>query len=206
VGQGEAYFNAYGCIKCHQLGGEGGTYGPDLTLIGFRKSPEWLNTWLKNPHSWRKETVMPNFNLPDGIRGALVAYLSIQKGQAWEKTGKPWNHPDLQSDQVKRGEVLFDKAGCVACHAQKGAGGYPNNNVIGGQIPSLAKVFEGYTKEELHNKIKGGVTPSPLDPDASPPMITMPKWGQLLKDDEISAVTDYLLSLAPKSQDKKDAW
>src|SRR4051812_28400951 len=87
VAKGEIYFKAYGCMKCHSVGDEGGTYGPNLSFIGFRKSPQWLDLWLKNPHAWRSQTVMPNFNLPDDTRGALVAYLSSQKGQAWDKSG-----------------------------------------------------------------------------------------------------------------------
>lgn len=205
VERGQAYFDALGCAKCHMIGENGGTWGPNLTFIGTRKSKDWLDMWLKDPHSWNKKTVMPNFHLTDEARGALVAYLAEQKGQAWGEN-RPWkNHPDMTA--VQRGEILFNKAGCVACHAQNGRGGYPNNNVVGGQIPSLTKVAEGYTKEELMNKIRNGVTPAPADPGQPAPMIFMPKWGEVLKADEISDVADFLISL-DKHEDKKskDAW
>jgi mono/diheme cytochrome c family protein len=209
VARGEAYFNGMGCIKCHSMGDKGVEWGPDLTTIGFRKTPEWLHLWLKNPHAWRKETVMPSFNLNEATRNDLVAYLSAQKGQAW-KNGRPWNTPELKSAEgVARGEKLFTKAGCVACHAEKGRGGYPNNNVVGGQIPSLAKVSEGYTKDELKAKIRGGVISDPADPSQPHPMIFMPKWGDMLEDDELDAVADYLISLGKSSSGgkaKKDEW
>ncbi|OGR84464.1 MAG: hypothetical protein A3J74_00515 [Elusimicrobia bacterium RIFCSPHIGHO2_02_FULL_57_9] len=205
--RGEAYFKALGCVQCHQVGDKGGAYGPNLSFIGFRKSPQWLDGWLKDPHSWRRETVMPKFNLPDDIRQNLVSYLGTLKGQAWDKNGRPWNRPGVMADAVKRGEMLFDKAGCVACHAEKGRGGYPNNNVVGGLIPSLMKVAEGYTKQELENKIRGGVIPAAADPGAPAPMIVMPKWGEVLKGDEISAVADYLISLGKSGTlTQKDAW
>ena len=203
--RGEAYFNSYGCAKCHAIGQTGGDWGPKLTFIGFRKSEKWLDMWLKNPHAWRPQTVMPNFDLTDDARTSLVAYLSLQKGQAWEKTGRPWDQGDVKDDSIKRGEVLFNKAGCVACHSQNGRGGYPNNNVAGNQIPSLAKVFETYTKAELVNKIRGGVIPQPADPSKEAPMIFMPKWGDVLKDDEIGAVADFLMSLKPKGAGGKPA-
>lgn len=208
VARGEAYFNGFGCGKCHAIGDKGANWGPNLTLIGFRKSPQWLDLWLKNPHAWRKETIMPSFNLKDSARADLVAYLSAQKGQAWTQQGRPWNAAELRGDNVKRGEVLFEKAGCVACHAERGRGGYPNNNVVGGHIPSLAKVFEGYTKDELKAKIRGGVTSSPADPSQPAPMIFMPKWGEILQDDELDSVADYLISLgkAPGGKPKKDEW
>lgn len=198
VAQGKAYFDALGCAQCHAIGEKGNkNWGPDLTMIGHRKSKEWLNTWLKDPHAWRKETVMPNFHLNDETREAIVSYLSEQKGQAWDQAGgRPWNQQGLEG--VKRGEVLFNKAGCVACHSQNGRGGYPNNNVVGGQIPSLSKVAEGYTKDELMNKIRNGVTPAPADPSQPAPLVFMPKWGEVLKDDEIASVAEFLMSLGKK--------
>lgn len=193
VARGELYFDALGCAKCHSIGDKGGTWGPNLTFIGVRKSPQWLDIWLKDPHAWRKQTVMPNFHLRDNIRADLVAYLSAQKGQAWGQK-RPWqDHPELTS--VQRGQILFNKAGCVACHSQDGRGGYPNNNVVGGQIPALTKVAEGYTKEELMNKIRNGVIPTPADPSQPAPMVFMPQWGKVLSDPEISDVADYLISL-----------
>jgi mono/diheme cytochrome c family protein len=211
VARGQAYFNGLGCIKCHSMGSEGVNWGPDLTLIGFRKSKEWLDLWLKDPHQWRKETVMPAFNLRDDARADLVAYLSEQKGQAWEKSGgRPWNTAEAKAlDNVHRGELLFNKAGCVACHAQGGKGGYPNNNVVGGQIPSLIKVAEGYTKDELKAKIRNGVNPDSADPSQPAPMVVMPKWGDMLQDDELEAVAEYLISLGKSKAGgaaKKDDW
>src|SRR5437773_230600 len=86
--RGAGYFVKFGCIRCHAIGEAGGRYGPDLTYVGFRKSPEWLAMWLSNPHGWKKNTVMPNLHLPDHVRDALVAYLGLQKGQAFDKAGK----------------------------------------------------------------------------------------------------------------------
>lgn len=202
--KGEAYFIGYGCVKCHQVGDLGHAWGPDLTMIGFRKSPEWLDLWLKNPHAWKKDTVMPNFNLPEGVRKELVAFLSEQKGQAWTE-GRPWQHPGL-TDSVAKGEVLFTRAGCVGCHGQGGRGGFPNNNVVGGQIPALTKVYEGYTKEELAHRIEGGVISAPEDPSLPPPMLSMPKWGDRLSKEEIGYVVDYLFSLAPKGKAGSSDW
>jgi mono/diheme cytochrome c family protein len=196
--RGEAYFNALGCVKCHAMGNLGGEYGPNLGFIGHRKSAVWLDQWLQNPHAWRAQTVMPNFHLKEDIRKDLVAYLAAQKGEAFDATGgRPWNTPELMAgDKIKRGEVLFNKAGCVACHSQNGRDGYPNNNVVGGQIPALTKVSEGYTKAELINKIRNGVPqPASADPSKPAPMVYMPTWGKVLKDDEIEAVASYLISL-----------
>ena len=41
---GEALFRRLGCLQCHSVGQEGGRYGPDLTMVGFRKSRPQLVT------------------------------------------------------------------------------------------------------------------------------------------------------------------
>lgn len=181
--EGRALFDADGCRSCHSIGGVGGNAGPDLTFVGFRHSPRWLDRWLQDPRAWKKGTQMPQFRLSPDDRAALVEYLSSLKGQAFG--ARHWTD----------GRIIFNKAGCVACHSQNGRGGYPNNNVVGGQIPSLTKVAEGYTKTELMNKIRDGVTPTPADPSQPAPMVFMPQWGKVLSDDEISDVADFLISL-----------
>jgi mono/diheme cytochrome c family protein len=197
VVRGERYFNGLGCVKCHRLGENGNEWGPNLTLVGFRKSPEWIEQWLKNPHGWNAKTVMPNFNLNDDIRRDIVAYLSTQKGQAWREY--PWRTADAKAlAPLERGRLIFNQAGCVACHAANGLGGYPNNNVAGGLIPTLTLVSDGYSKPELHVKIQNGAIPIPDNPRAPAPLIRMPKWGDQLKPDEIDALVEYLFSLKPK--------
>jgi mono/diheme cytochrome c family protein len=197
VARGERDFRGLGCVKCHALGEVGVEWGPNLTLVGFRKSSKWLDLWLKDPHGWNVKTIMPNFNLNDATRSDLVAYLSAQKGQAWSQY--PWRTAEAAAlPAAERGQFIFNKAGCVACHGQFGGGGYPNNNVAGGLIPALTKVSEGYSKAELHAKIKDGSIPLPDDTHKPKAMIVMPKWGEQLKSDEIDAVVAYLFSLNPK--------
>lgn len=197
VARGKAYFKGYGCVSCHTVGEGGGKYGPDLSYVGFRKSKDWLDLWLKNPHAWKPNTAMPNFHLSDEVRRDLIAYLTQLKGEA-DKKQAPWNTERLKADPVKRGEAIFTRVGCMGCHGPAGVGGYPNNNVSGGKIPALTLVADGYSKEELKVRIKNGVKPEKADPNGPEPMIYMPAWGDVLKEDEIDSLADYLISLRPK--------
>jgi len=197
IARGERDFSGIGCVKCHVIGEQGHPWGPDLTMLGFRKSEAWIDAWLKDPHAWNPKTVMPNFNLNDKTRADLVAYLSAQKGQAWKV--KPWETAEAAAlPAAERGKIIFNAVGCVSCHAKDGYGGYPNNNVPGGLVNSLTKVTEGYSKGELHQKIKGGVIPIPNDASKPAPMLQMPKWSETLSDKEIDAVVEYLYTLSPK--------
>jgi mono/diheme cytochrome c family protein len=197
LSEGEAYFKGLGCVRCHSVGGEGGKYGPDLSFVGFRKDAAWLDQWLQDPHAWRDQTVMPDFNLPERIRAPLVQYLAGLKGQAFEKTGKPWEKPELQGDPVAKGAVLFDTVGCVTCHGQRGKGGYPNNNVVGGRIPALTLVSDGYSKGEFHELLEKGREAVAADPSKPGPMLRMPPWGQVLTTEEIDALAAFVWSLKP---------
>ena len=200
---GAKYFQGYGCTTCHRIGDEGGQYGPDLTFIGFRKTPQWLDLWFRNPHDWKSNTPMTNFNLPDGVRKSLVDYLATLKGELYRQN-PPWNTEALKNDPIKRGAVIYERVGCVGCHGRGGVGGYPNNNVVGGKIPTLTKVAEGYSKQELKDKIRLGVKPAKADMSGPEPMIFMPTWKDVLKDDEIDALADYLISLKPKTKAGSD--
>ncbi|MBI4348204.1 MAG: c-type cytochrome [Elusimicrobia bacterium] len=204
---GKQYFDGFGCQRCHNIAGAGGDYGPDLTYVGFRKSREWLDLWLRDPHGWKPTTAMPNLHLSDPVREALVAYLYSLKGDAY-RLSTPWNHKGLKEDPVKRGEALFNRVGCVGCHGRAGVGGNPNNNVAGNKIPTLTLVADGFSREELVGKIKVGVPkPAKDDPTGPEPLIGMPAWGQVLKDDEIEAIADYLISLKPKgAAASQDDW
>lgn len=201
VERGRAIFAGYGCARCHQIGGQGGVLGPDLSYVGFRKSREWLDLWLENPHGWKRNTIMPHFNFPEGLRKDLVDYLSSLKGQAFEISGRPW---EKEEDPLEKGKVLFAKAGCVGCHGPSGKGGYPNNNVTGGKIPSLTLVADGYSKDELKERIAKGRLPDPADPSQPAPMIQMPAWEEVLKEHEIEALVEYLYSLRPAGAG--DSW
>ena len=196
---GEGLFKGYGCDTCHRIGNHGGTLGPDLSYIGFRKTPEWLDLWLQNPSAWKHNTSMPNFYLREPQRKQLVEYLSSLKGQAY-KDVQPWNDASVKDNPVKRGEILYKSLGCAGCHGIEGKGGYPNNNVVGGKIPALIAVAAGYSKEELKTKIRDGVRhPVKADAAGPDPLIFMPEWDQVLKDDEVDSLVEYLYSLAPQS-------
>lgn len=199
---GKAYFSQVGCVSCHRVGSEGSAVGPDLTAVGFRHTPEWLELYIRDPQAWKPDTLMPNRRLPDGAYKAIVAYLAEQKGQAWPKGGRPW---DGIADTTAKGKSIYTRAGCASCHGLGGAGGYPNRHAKGGLIPALNKVSESYTKAELLKKIKTGVAaPQKADEKGPAPLIAMPAWGGLLNETELDAVATYLLSLTPGKGEKTD--
>jgi cytochrome c oxidase cbb3-type subunit III len=53
LGTGAALFRGKGgCLRCHQVNGEGGRQGPDLSQVAARRSPEHLKTSLLDPNQF----------------------------------------------------------------------------------------------------------------------------------------------------------
>ena len=80
---GRILYRQEGCFMCHQLNGEGGKVGPDLTLEGARGRTEaWLIGHFMDPTAYTPGSIMPAFkNLTDEQLKALTAFLESRKGQ-----------------------------------------------------------------------------------------------------------------------------
>ncbi len=80
---GRTLYRQEGCFMCHQLNGEGGKVGPDLTAEGTRgRTEEWLIGHFKDPPSYTPGSIMPAFkNLTEEQLKALTAFLESQKGR-----------------------------------------------------------------------------------------------------------------------------
>lgn len=201
VSQGRAYYAASSCRNCHRIGAEGRSAGPDLSFVGFRQSPEWLDLWLKDPKAWRPQTTMPDPRLSPTARRQIVLYLSELKGQ--DMKPRPW---ESLTEPVAKGRLIFQRAGCIACHGPAGRGGYPNSNVPGREIPVLARTARTFTKAELVAKIRLGSTPQKEDASGPAPLVRMPAWGEVLSDSELEAVAEYLLTIKPEGPVADESW
>jgi len=83
IAYGKILYRQEGCFMCHQLAGEGGKVGPDLTVEGTRgRTNEWLIGHFKDPPKYVSGSIMPPFkNLTDAQFQALTAFLQNQKGR-----------------------------------------------------------------------------------------------------------------------------
>lgn len=109
-------------------------------------------------------------------------------------------------DKVELGKQIFQKYSCYVCHGKEGKGGTKNPNAqTNEEIPSLKKVAESYTKNELNEKIlKGVIRIEKKDPRGPDPPLSMPVWRGLLTEEEINCLIEYLWSLLPEKG--KDDW
>ncbi len=82
IAYGKTLYRQEGCFMCHQLNGEGGKVGPDLTVEGTRgRTREWLIGHFKDPPAFTPGSMMPPFkNLTDEQLAALSGFLLSQRG------------------------------------------------------------------------------------------------------------------------------
>lgn len=87
---GQEHVMTYSCASCHSIGGTSahGRIGPDLTHLGTRETlaagrlqntPQHLSAWLHDPDEFKPGSHMPNLQLTDEQRNAIVQYLEALK-------------------------------------------------------------------------------------------------------------------------------
>ena len=81
TGGGEMVFRREGCLSCHELFGNGTTFGPALDGVGSRRGRDWLRAYLRAPRPGVGDRPyrlrMPSYGaLDDGALESLVSYLA----------------------------------------------------------------------------------------------------------------------------------
>ncbi|MCP4170022.1 MAG: c-type cytochrome [Fuerstiella sp.] len=125
VAAGTKLLNSRGCAACHRLadGPDGGVplaepyEGPDLVKVGQRRTPEWIDRWLKDPASLNIDHRMPVFALSNDERRQLVAVLTGNAPAVQSETSLT---NDGAAEQIAAGKKLVTSANCAGCHTIPG--------------------------------------------------------------------------------------
>ena len=185
---GEIY-ERYKCYTCHKFNGYGGDLAPELTYEGSRAQRQWIVDFLKNPQTLRPTLIlrMPQFNMSDKDAATLADYMTmvLQHPAANPAAVDP---RQFTPAMAALGKQLYEvKYQCQSCHAIGGTGGYvgPNLNNAGGWLTPAW--IEAWLKN-----------PQALIPDTIEPR-------RNFTEDEITALTAYLMTLRQTIQPQKTA-
>ncbi len=200
--QGRALFVEKNCIACHNIGGAGAVPGPDLQGVTSRHSAGWIDEQLVNPQLVSPGSAMPAYDLDPNARKAIIGFLAsatpedaklILSGRG--KTLTP------EESAIEAGRSTFVRFGCLGCHGANAKGGVPNPNSQSGEVPSLLHVADDYTKPEVANIIRRGKMPPVADAKKPTPPLYMPAWRNVLTEEDINRIVEYLWSLQPKQKE-----
>ena len=145
---GEVLIGELQCANCHEGAGSNPLsrrHGPDLTEVGQRVSSAYLLEFLTDPLGAHEGTKMPDLlgSMSDRDReeaaSALTAFL---RSLSQEKSLPRWE----EKRNPKKGQVLFEEVGCLACHASPSEGPAGES---GAGLGSLDHVARKYNQSSL---------------------------------------------------------
>ncbi len=110
------------CASCHAVQNAagnlvGGDLGPELTKVGSKVKPEWLQAWIRNPHDYDPPTEMPHDRFTDQEIGLLTGFLMNKTDSDLLANV----HLDPATpEQIAHGKRLVNDYGCASCHEISG--------------------------------------------------------------------------------------
>jgi mono/diheme cytochrome c family protein len=106
------------CASCHAVQNAagnlvGGDVGPELTRVGSKVKPEWLQAWLRNPRAYDAQTAMPHYRFNDSQVATLAGFLLAKSDSDLLANV----HLEAATpEQITHGKRLVSDYGCASCH------------------------------------------------------------------------------------------
>jgi mono/diheme cytochrome c family protein len=173
------------CLGCHQINGEGGMIGPDLTTVRERRSAAYIAAIVADPQRVVPGAAMPRIAMPTSTRDLIVKYLASQPGNAPDASVPAGTPPAATPD----GPGLYAKW-CAACHGASGRGDGPNaaRLPIKPAAHSSGEAMSARPDDSLFDTIASGGAVMNRSP-------RMPPFGGSLTTAEIRALVRHIRSL-----------
>lgn len=178
---GRVLLGELNCTACHAATGKQASWlssktGPRLTGIGTRVTGEWLQRYLAAPH-----VTMPGTSMPDvlHLRAPADRAAGAEALTHYLLSTAPVTFSRVMPDRAAaaRGERLYHRVGCVACHAPQ------NTTADTKPVSPLPRIVEKWSLDGLRQFLR--------DPLASRPSGRMPAMP--FSDIEAADVAHYLL-------------
>jgi mono/diheme cytochrome c family protein len=187
------------CASCHAVQNAagnmvGGDVGPELTRVGAKVKPAWLQAWLKNPRTYDPATAMPHYRFNEAQLATLSGFLQGKADQDFLANV----HLDVATPgQIAHGKRLVSDYGCASCHEiagiKKPENFAPELSRIGSK-PVTQLVFLPGMQHTLPDYIATKIR----QPRAFGQGLKMPQYA--FTPAQIDSLTTALLSLNDRSQ------
>jgi cbb3-type cytochrome c oxidase subunit III len=196
VAEGAHDFNQFACAQCHGVDGAGGVSAsvPPLKIVGKALTTAQLRRIIDHGLGESANPTRPY--MP--VWGQVISSRQVTALVAYLHAGLPSvagaTPPPVQVDQgaVVEGAGLYVRYGCINCHGPNGLGGVPNPSSPDKAIPPLsgADFFHEFnTDAKIISVIRSGSV------IGRAPIVSMPHWGGILRDDQLHALAAYIKTL-----------
>jgi cytochrome c1 len=187
------------CATCHAVQNAagnvvGGNIGPELTRIGSKVKPEWLQAWLRNPRVYDPNTPMPHYRFTDQQLATLSGFLMAKTDS--DLLANVHLGP-ATPEQIAHGKLLVMNYGCASCHEingiKKPENFAPELSRIGSKsitqllfLPGMPHTISDYIAGKIRT------------PRAFSPGLKMPQFS--FTPEQIDALTTALLALNDRAR------
>lgn len=186
------------CASCHAIQNAagnlvGGDIGPELTKVGSKVKPEWLEAWLNDPHDYDARTQMPRYRWNAQQLKLIASFLESKTDPDFLANV----HLDAATPaQIAHGKKLVTEFGCAACHEiggiRKPENFAPELTRVGSK-PVVQLVFLPGMPHSLPDYLAGKIR----QPREFGPGLRMPQYT--FTSDQIDDLTTALLALTDRS-------
>jgi len=192
------------CSSCHAVQNAagnlvGGNLGPELTRIGNKAKPEWLQAWLQNPRTYDATTPMPHYRFTSLQIAILAGYL---QGKSDPDYGANVHLDPGTAVQIAHGRKLIVELGCAACHeingVQKPEDFAPELSSIGSKPLAQILFLPG-----MEHTLSSYIVTKIRQPRAFGASVKMPQFT--LTTAQSDALTTALLALTSRSRSMPDS-
>jgi mono/diheme cytochrome c family protein len=184
------------CLGCHRLGDDGGRIAPDLSVVGARLRPAYIEAIMNDPQHAVPGTIMPRIPIPPREAGRIVAYLL-----ALDSSGTPRpdsarggylslvdNAPTLPT-ATDDAAALYGRI-CSNCHGKSGGGDGWNAAYL--PVRPTAHSDANYMSTRSNHTLYDGIAAGGYILDRSN---RMPPFGKTLSGARIDSLVGYIRKL-----------
>jgi mono/diheme cytochrome c family protein len=196
---GNSLYGESFCASCHAVQNAagnlvGGNVGPELTRVGNKVKPEWLQAWVRDPRVYDPKTEMPHYRFTDAQIATMAGFLEAKSDSDLLANV----HLDAATpEQIAHGKSLVMDYGCASCHEiggiKKPDNFAPELTKIGSKSVSQLLFLPGMP-HTLPDYISGKIR----QPRAFANNLKMPQYS--FTSDQIDALTTALLAQNERAQ------
>jgi mono/diheme cytochrome c family protein len=184
------------CLGCHRLGDEGGRVGPELTNVGARLQPAYIQAIVEDPRHVVPGSIMPRVPLPPREASRIIAYLASLDSSRVPSSDSARagylslvEHPSSLPAGGDDAASLYGRI-CSNCHGRSGGGDGWNAAYL--PVRPTVHADARYMSTRSDRTLYDGIAAGGYILDRSN---RMPPFGETLSGAQIDSLVGYIRKL-----------